>query len=81
MNSIHADGVYSIYPPCGQRGQRYAWIEAGAAAQNIQLQATADGLGSVLVAGFPDDDTSKVLALNSSIKPLIHLCFDWPDVA
>ena len=61
--------------------ERYAWIEAGAAAQNIQLQATAEGLGSVLVAGFRDEATAAALALETPIMPLIHLCFGWPAMA
>ncbi|MCK0746189.1 SagB/ThcOx family dehydrogenase [Chromohalobacter nigrandesensis] len=73
-----ATQAFGDQPPYGTRGQRYAWIEAGAAAQNIQLQATAEGLGSVLVAGFHDEATAEALALEAPITPLIHLCFGWP---
>lgn len=73
-----ATQTFSDQPPYGSRGQRYAWIEAGAAAQNMQLQATAEGLGSVLVAGFRDEATLEALALEAPIMPLIHLCFGWP---
>lgn len=41
-------------PPTGERGARYAWMEVGAAAQNIQVQAAAAGLGAMLVGGFDD---------------------------
>lgn len=41
--------------PPGTRGRRYVALEAGAAAQNIALQAAADGIGCVLVGGFDDD--------------------------
>nr|WP_248287571.1 MULTISPECIES: SagB/ThcOx family dehydrogenase [Chromohalobacter] len=73
-----ATQTFADQPPYGSRGQRYAWIEAGAAAQNIQLQATAEGLGSVLVAGFRDEATLEALALEAPVTPLIHLCFGWP---
>ncbi|MCT8468368.1 SagB/ThcOx family dehydrogenase [Chromohalobacter canadensis] len=76
-----ATQTFADQPPYGSRGQRYAWIEAGAAAQNIQLQATAEGLGSVLVAGFRDEATAAALALETPIMPLIHLCFGWPAMA
>lgn len=49
--------------PLGMRGARYVYLEAGAAAQNVQLQATVDGLGCVLVAGFKDEATAGVLKL------------------
>ncbi|MEU5851662.1 SagB/ThcOx family dehydrogenase [Saccharopolyspora shandongensis] len=41
--------------PPGTRGVGYVHLEAGAAAQNMALQAAADGVGAVLVAGFDDD--------------------------
>ncbi|GAA2793243.1 SagB/ThcOx family dehydrogenase [Saccharopolyspora taberi] len=41
--------------PPGDRGVRYAWVEAGAAAQNVYLQAGECGLGVVLVGGFADE--------------------------
>lgn len=40
--------------PPGTRGARYAHLEAGAAAQNVALQAAADEIGAVLVGGFDD---------------------------
>lgn len=65
-------------PPRGQRGSRYAWIEAGAAAQSALLQAAADGLGAVLVAGFNDEATDDVLGLEPPLAPLLYVCFGWP---
>jgi SagB-type dehydrogenase family enzyme len=38
----------------GERGIRYAHMEAGHAAQNLLLQAVALGLGAVLVGAFDD---------------------------
>ncbi|TNB48694.1 SagB/ThcOx family dehydrogenase [Martelella lutilitoris] len=60
--------------PYGARGERYVYLEAGAAAQNIQLQAVAEGLGSVLVGGFDDEATASVLGLSSPIAPIALMC-------
>ena len=70
--------AFAEQPPLGERGARYVYIEAGAAAQNLQLQAAAEGLACVLVAGFQDEATSEVLGLNTSNTPVLHLCFGWP---
>ncbi|MFY0610300.1 MAG: SagB/ThcOx family dehydrogenase [Hyphomicrobiaceae bacterium] len=67
-------------PPFGVRGRRYAYIEAGAAAQNIQLQACAEGLACVLIAGFRDEATADVLNLQEPYEPIAHLCIGWPAV-
>lgn len=50
-----ARAAFATQAPAWERGARYVWLEAGAAAQNVALQATASGLGSVLVGGFDDD--------------------------
>jgi len=65
-------------PPYGVRGRRYAYIEAGAAAQNVQLQATQEGLGCVLVAGLRDEATAEILKLPAPTEPVLHVCIGWP---
>lgn len=70
--------AFADQPPAGERGSRYVYIEAGAAAQNVQLQAAAEGLGCVLVAGFDDESTTKVLKLRPPIEPVLYLCIGWP---
>ncbi len=54
----------------GRRGIRYVYIEAGHAAQNIQLQAQALGLGSVAVGAFDDASVSRVLSLPENLPPV-----------
>ena len=71
---------FAEQPPFGRRGSRYVYIEAGAAAQNIQLKAVAEGLGCVLVAGFKDEATAEVLRLASPLAPILHICVGWPKV-
>lgn len=64
-----AERHFADQPPLGRRGQRYVWLEAGHASQNIYLQATEAGLGAVLVAGFHDD---RLLNLDPAIVPTGH---------
>jgi len=52
------------------RATRYADMEAGHIAQNIQLQAVALGLGSVCVGAFSDDAVKKVLELPKNLTPI-----------
>ncbi len=54
----------------GDRGIRYAHMEAGAVCENIYLQAVSLGLGTVLVGAFYDDDISEALLLGSNETPL-----------
>ncbi len=46
------------------RGYRYAYIEAGCICQNIYLQATALGLGTVAVGAFNDDALNGLLGID-----------------
>lgn len=69
---------FAEQPPLGERGARYAYIEAGAAAQNALLQAAAEGLGGVLIAGFDDEATAAALNLEPPLAPLLYLCLGWP---
>lgn len=54
------------------RAARYVAIEAGAAAQNLALQAVALGLGSVVVGAFDDTTVARVLQLPAG-EPLLLL--------
>jgi SagB-type dehydrogenase family enzyme len=47
----------------GDRAQRYVHMEAGHAAQNVLLQATALKLGAVPVGAFDDAAVARVLSL------------------
>lgn len=75
---VAATSAFADQPPYGTRGVRYVHIEAGAAAQNIYLQATAEGLACVLIAGFQDEATAGVLNLAAPVAPVLHMCFGWP---
>ena len=54
----------------GARAERYVAIEAGAAAQNIALQAVSLGLGTVIVGAFNDDALARALRLPAQVRPL-----------
>jgi SagB-type dehydrogenase family enzyme len=54
----------------GERGVRYVHMEAGHAAQNICLQATALRLGTVTVGAFHDEQVKSVLDLPTGEEAL-----------
>lgn len=54
----------------GSRGVRYVHMEVGHAGQNIYLQATALGLGTVAVGAFHDDQVARIIGASPREKPL-----------
>lgn len=54
----------------GERGVRYVYMEAGHAAQNVYLMATALGLGTVVVGAFHDDWVASIVKAGSNEAPL-----------
>jgi SagB-type dehydrogenase family enzyme len=57
----------------GERGVRYAYIEAGHAAQNVYLQAEASGIGVCAVGAFYEQEVSELLALPDDETPIYIL--------
>ena len=53
-----------------ERSPRYVHLEAGHAAQNLLLQATALELGAVPIGAFGDTDVRKALGLPKDRQPL-----------
>lgn len=66
-----AEREFADQPPDGKRGRRYIYVEAGAAAQNIVLQAAELRIASVVVGGFDDDAVKRCLGLEH--EPLIMM--------
>lgn len=54
----------------GERGKNYVYMEAGHAAQNICLQATALNLGAVTVGAFEDDKLKSLISMPADETPL-----------
>jgi len=54
----------------GKRGERYVHMEAGHAAQNLLLEATALGLGATPVGAFDDAEVCRLLRLPDGEAPL-----------
>lgn len=55
--------VARVEPKYGDRAERYLLLEAGHAAQNLLLAATAQGLGGVPIGAFGDDALARALGL------------------
>jgi SagB-type dehydrogenase family enzyme len=62
----------------GSRAARYVHLEAGHAAQNVLLTATAMGLGATPVGAFDDSALARVLGLERSAEPLYIVAVGWP---
>ena len=54
----------------GGRAQQYVYMEVGCVSENIYLQSTSLGLGTVFVGAFDDENVQKVLGLKSEQQPL-----------
>ncbi len=55
----------------GERGVRYAMIEAGHVGQNIFLQAVAIGLGAGIVGAFDDNKLISIMNIPKNHEPLL----------
>jgi SagB-type dehydrogenase family enzyme len=63
----------------GERGTRYADMEAGHAAQNFALQAAALDLGTVAVGAFEDDRVRELMTMAGEETPLYILPVGYPN--
>lgn len=59
-----------ITPRYGERGIRYADMEAGHAAQNIYLQSVSLDLGIVVIGAFDDEDIGDIVKMTAGERPL-----------
>jgi len=59
----------------GARAERYVHMEAGHVGENIMLQATALGLGTVPVGAFVDSEVKKLLGIKE--EPLYLFPVGW----
>jgi SagB-type dehydrogenase family enzyme len=63
----------------GGRAERYVWLEAGHAAQNLLLQAVALGLAAVPIGAFDDRAVAGALSLPSGCSPLYLIPVGYPQ--
>lgn len=57
----------------GERGYRYAYIEAGHISQNLYLQTVSLGLGSVSVGAFLDEKVNQLIGVDGRKEAAIYL--------
>lgn len=62
----------------GDRAQRYVVLEAGHAAQNVLVQATALGLGAVPIGAFDDEEVRMTLGAPSGEEILVLIPVGHP---
>ena len=62
----------------GERGIRYAMIEAGHVGQNIFLQAQALGLAAGIVGAFDDERLIDALQIPADHRPLLVMPVGYP---
>jgi len=62
-----------------ERSPQYIYLEAGHAAQNILLQATALGLDGVPVGAFYEEQVSQALQLPSEHYPLYLISLGFAE--
>jgi SagB-type dehydrogenase family enzyme len=62
----------------GHRGTRFVQMEAGHAAQNALLQASALGLGATLVGAFDDGAVHAIASLAAGTRPLCLIAVGHP---
>ena len=54
----------------GDRGEKYAHLETGHAAQNVYLQTVALDLGTVVIGAFDDSEVKKIMNMQDEEQPL-----------
>lgn len=62
----------------GSRSRQYVDFEAGAASENLALQAVALGLGSVVVGAFDDKRVAELARLRQGERPLCLMPVGYP---
>ncbi len=68
-----SSSITSLARSDGERGCRFALLEAGHIAQNILLATTALDLGAVAVGGFIDDEVNEILDIDGVDEFSIYL--------
>ncbi len=75
---IIAGEVRKVSAKYGHKAKRFMQIEAGHIAQNIQLQATAMGLGTVPMGAFNIKGVAKACKMSPRFEPLYIMPIGYP---
>jgi SagB-type dehydrogenase family enzyme len=70
---VLALGLDQVFKKYGNRGYRFALLEAGHIAQNTLLVATAMGLAAIPIGGFVDDEVDDLLLLNVMRQSCVYI--------
>jgi SagB-type dehydrogenase family enzyme len=62
----------------GDRAAQYVFQESGHAAENVYLQSTALGLGTVVMGAFDEDEVSRAIGLKPNERPLCVMPIGFP---
>jgi len=73
--AVYYPKITSVY---GERGIRYAVLEAGHIGQNIYLACAEENLGTVAIGAFNDELVARVLNLPRDINPLYIFPVGYP---
>jgi len=79
VSLVIAATYYRTTTKYGDRGRKYVYMEAGHAAQNIYLQATALDLGTTIIGAFRDERLKSVLGMQEAEYPLCILPVGRPS--
>ncbi|MDT8302367.1 MAG: nitroreductase family protein [Sedimentisphaerales bacterium] len=71
---IVAGAVRKLSTQYRNKAKTYMLLEAGHVAQNILLQATCLGLGSIPIGGFTTKEVSRACRLPAGLEPLYIIC-------
>ncbi|HYB07237.1 MAG TPA: SagB/ThcOx family dehydrogenase [Nitrososphaerales archaeon] len=55
----------------GERGIQYSLQESGSAGENIYIESTAIGLGTVMMGSFDDDQVSQLIGTRKGETPIL----------
>lgn len=62
----------------GARGIQYAIQESGSAGENIYIESTAIGLGTVMMGAFDDDQVVQLIGAGKGERPLLLMPMGVP---
>lgn len=76
---IALTGVFErATPKYGERGVQYAIQESGSAGENIYIESTAIGLGTVMMGAFDDGQVAQLIGTGIGEKPLLLMPLGVP---